>query len=167
MGPAGAPGTTGSTGATGPQGPAGAAGPTGATGPQGPAGASITVYDANNVPIGPYSTGTVLITSQGSPFYISVDSTGFLYNSVYFATSDCTGTPYIWTGSYSALIPYATTSAPGSSTVYVPGTSPITISINSYLDYSNQCNAEIFGSPSVVTVRTVDLSIFVTPFSAH
>src|SRR5262249_49593929 len=155
QGPAGA---AGPTGATGPQGPAGA------TGPQGAAGASITVYDANNVPIGPYVNGTVLITSQGSPFYISVDSTGFLYNySVYFATSDCTGTPYIWTGSYSALIPYATPSAPGSSTVYVPGTSPITVSLNSYLDYANQCNAETFGSPSVVTVTTVDLSIFVTP----
>jgi hypothetical protein len=141
---------------------------TGATGPQGPAATSITVYDANNVVIGQWlPNGQVLITSQGSPFYISVSTTGFVYSSVYFSTSNCTGTPYIWTGAGAQLIPYATASAPGSSTVYIPGTTPITMSMNSSLQSNNQCYSADFGAPSVLPVTIMDLSAFVTPFSAH
>jgi Collagen triple helix repeat (20 copies) len=167
MGPTGAQGASGSAGAVGLQGPAGATGAAGATGPQGPAATSITVYDANNVAIGQYFLGEVLITSQGNPFYIAVSASGFGYSIVYFSTSDCTGTPYFWTGGVAQLIPYATTSAPGSSTAYIPGTTPITVTIGSYLQSNGNCYSGQFGTPTVLPVITVDLSAFVPPFSAH
>ncbi len=168
MGPTGAQGATGPAGAVGLQGPVGAAGATGATGPQGPAATSITVYDANNVVIGQWmNNDEVLITSQGSPFYISVSAAGFVYSEVYFSASGCTGTPYIWTGGGTPLIPYATASAPGSTTVYIPGTTPITTAVNSTLQSNGQCFSAQFGTPTVLPVITLDLSAFVTPFSAH
>jgi hypothetical protein len=169
MGPTGAQGATGPAGAIGPQGPAGAAGATGATGPQGPAATSITVYDANNVAIGPYfPSGDVLITSQGSPFYISVNTSGFASSGqVYFSTSDCTGTPYIYTGGVVQLIPIATAAIQGSSAVYVPGTTLITETIASTLQSNGGCFSALFGTISVSPATIIDLSAFVTPFSAH
>jgi hypothetical protein len=170
MGPSGAQGTTGSTGAAGAQGPIGATGPTGATGPPGATGTSIFAYDANNVLIGQlYPGGEVLITSQGTPFYVFVNTAGFIYNGgLYFTTSDCSGTPYFWTGAtIPQLISYATLSAPGSSTVYIPGTPALTIGINSGLQPDNTCYAAQFGAPTVLPVIAVVLPTFAAPFSAH
>jgi hypothetical protein len=170
MGPAGAQGATGPAGSLGPQGSVGATGPTGAAGPQGAAGTSLSVYDANNVLIGPwFPGGQVLITSQGSPFYTSVNASGLAFQGgLYFTTSDCTGTPYFWTGATAPqLIPFATPSAPGSSTVYLPGTGALTISINSGLQPDNTCYAAQFGTPTVLPVVAIVLPPFVTPFSVH
>jgi hypothetical protein len=143
-------------------------GATGATGPQGPAAKTISVYDATNVVIGQWlPNDEILITSQGSPFYISATATGFVYSGVYFSSSDCTGAPYILPGAGAQLIPYASASAPGSSTVYVPGTTLIQANLNSTLQYNGQCYGAQFGAASVLPVTTVDLSAFVPPFSAH
>jgi Collagen triple helix repeat (20 copies) len=171
MGPAGAQGAAGPAGAQGPQGAVGAAGPTGAAGPPG-AGTSLSVYDANNVLIGPwFPGGQVVITAQGSTFYTSVNASGLVFNGgggVYYTTSDCTGTPYFWTGSTTPqLVPYATPSAPGSSTVYLPGTGALTISINSTVYSDNTCYTAQYGTPTVLPVIAVVLPTFVTPFSVH
>jgi len=169
MGPAGTQGAIGAAGALGPQGPIGATGPTGSMGPQGAAATSISVYDANNVLVGQwFPGGQVLITSQSRPFYTSANATGFVYDGgLYFTTSDCSGTPYFWTGSVPQLIPYAVLSAPGSSTVYVPGTVALTIGINSGLQPDNTCYAAQFGTPTVLPVIAIELPAFATPFSVH
>jgi hypothetical protein len=170
MGPTGAQGASGSAGAVGLQGPAGATGAAGATGPQGPAATSINVYDANSVVIGQYfPAGEVLITSQGNPFYIYVSVSGFGSSGyyLYFSTTDCTGTPYFWIGA-GQLIPIATTSALGSSTVYIPEATQISIAINSGLQPGGgTCYPGQYGTPTVSPASTIDLSAFVPPFSVH
>jgi len=169
MGPAGVQGATGPTGPPGPQGAVGAAGPAGVAGPQGAPGTALSVYDANNVLIGAmYPNGQVLITSQGTPFYTSVNANGLVYNGgLYFTTTDCTGTPYFWTNGTPELIPFATPSAPGSSTLYIPGTGAFTISINSGLNPDNSCYSAQFGAPVVLPVVAIVLPAFATPFSVH
>jgi hypothetical protein len=173
-GNAGTPGTKGATGPAGPMGPAGAAGAIGpsgsrgASGPTGPAATQVSAYDVNDVVIGPmFPNGQALVTSQGSPFYVFVNSTGFGLPNVYFASVDCSGTPYIWTSANKPLIPSATASAVGSSTVYLAGNSPITLAMGSRVEGTVPCYAGNFGPQTVFAAIAVDLSLFVPPFSAH
>jgi hypothetical protein len=129
------------------------------------------VYDANNVLIGPwFPGGEVVITAQGRTFYTSVNASGLVFNGggVYYTTTDCTGTPYFWTGSTTPeLVPFATPSAPGSSTVYLPGTGALTISINSTVYSDNTCYTAQYGTPTVLPVIAIALSPFALPFSVH
>jgi collagen triple helix repeat protein len=200
-GPAGSPGpigATGAQGATGPQGTAGAAGaagpqgpvgttgpqgPAGAIGPQGPAGSSVSVYDANSTVIGQWfpSNGvdTVLITSLGPPFYVTLNSTGFTSGNVFFATTDCSGTAYLEEPA-NQMIPVgqvmgtsAISYGTGGTTAYVPSGAPQSVNVNSTLSgfsgTSGQpvtCQLES-ATLTVIQARTVDLSGFVTPFTAH
>jgi hypothetical protein len=103
----GTPGTTGADGAQGlpgTQGPKGDLGPQGPQGGQGPAGTpgqNLWVYDANNVRLGLLVSGAaqgmwhVLINNV--PIAINPTS-GWIqdnYVTAYYATSNCTGTPYL------------------------------------------------------------------------
>jgi len=185
QGAAGSQGAAGAAGAAGPQGPAGATGPqgpAGATGPQGPAGQSVSVYDANSTLIGPWfpsgGQDTVLVTSLGAPFYVLASSAGFLTGAIFFTTTDCTGTVYV-TSQPNQLITYGQISGTaaiyggtGGTTAYVPIGTPASVTTNSMLSgtVSGQivsCQIQSFTFSNATPARAIDLSAFVTPFSAH
>ena len=116
----------------------------------------------------------MLITSLGAPFYVLVSSVGFIDGIVWFTTADCSGTPYVQAGG-NQLILYsqvsaATSGSIGGTTAYVPNGAQVSLTINSYQNgVSGQpvsC-VSTSTSTSAMPARTVDLSIFVTPFSAH
>src|SRR2546427_341010 len=100
VGPAG---PQGPTGPQGPQGPQGAQGQQGAQGPQAPAGLPFTVFEKNGAALGSMlalSGRTVTYADPSASHYIwTVD----LFTAVptlpqatlYFASADCTGTPYV------------------------------------------------------------------------
>jgi hypothetical protein len=116
----------------------------------------------------------VLITSLGAPFYVTVSSVGFRTGTVFFATTDCSATPYIQGGA-NQLILYSQVSAAtiggiGGTTAYVPNGAQVSVTLNSYLNGVTgqpvSCQS-ISTSTIAMPASTVDLSGFVVPFSAH
>jgi len=112
-GPTGATGTTGATGATGwigVPGAPGAPGATGSTGATGPSGTGLTVRNSSGVSLGTVvglnvgnDSFTNVITSTGH--YVQTAFNGAIINTsqLYFASADCTGTPYLNSGSTTQL----------------------------------------------------------------
>jgi hypothetical protein len=109
------PGSGGTAGPRGPAGPQGAAGPQGVSGPQGTAGAgALSVYDANGVRLG------ALVTAYHSNNIIWLDSSGQIWTTnnqfmdtftALWASSDCTGQPYVFGLDVSNYVFFATGSS--------------------------------------------------------
>jgi hypothetical protein len=112
-GPQGVTGPQGIQGLQGEKGPKGDKGDTGSMGPQGEPGPSVSVYDANDVRVGPLvglgcaeffsnpgpaaNQGTVLVTVDGETYPVCVASDRFQSGAdAYFASTDCTGAAYIF-----------------------------------------------------------------------
>jgi hypothetical protein len=93
--------TAGSQGSTGPQGPTGSTGPQGAQGSAGPS-SGAKVYDAADQFLGYYITSSggdnplieVMIEPLKKHAHIEDFSGELALDSVYFQSTDCTGTPY-------------------------------------------------------------------------
>jgi hypothetical protein len=115
IGPQGPSGEKGDTGDAGPQGAAGSKGDTGQTGPQGPAGAVISLYDSNDLLVGPvanvgcqfrvgsqvpkdpFNNSTVLATAGGMIFPLCATAAGFVVTGdLAFASPGCTGQAYLF-----------------------------------------------------------------------
>jgi hypothetical protein len=204
VGPAGPPGATGSqgpSGAPGPAGPQGARGATGPAGPAGPAGGSgLTVTDTNGVTIGQYvdagASGFVIArTTSGKPFLLPINASGFITwvnpptgaNSVLeFASTDCSGTPYLGSSSgYTNgfildLLPPGNLYA---STVYVAGSLQTALLVKSTFGTGSGNNSwplppggqtpichlvTPYTDPFPYSVSgTLDVSVYVLPFSVQ
>lgn len=160
-GPAGAVGPPGPAGPAGPAGPSGSQGPqgvpgaTGATGPAGTMGSAITVVDSNGTSIGPYvsfpalppsvlSDGVFIRTNSGN-FVLSFSPTGFQSIAsagrnavfIYFASTDCSGTPYFPAASTTGAS-YPVGYVNGTTAYfYDPGTSATSLVMNSSLTNTN------------------------------
>ena len=181
QGPAGPAGPAGPTGATGPAGPAGPAGPTGATGPAGTAGiGALVVKDSNGTLIGFYAFSptyinggreSVLIkTPAGAYFAVGINGAQFgggELSYIDYASSNCTGQAYVSDsfvdGTAPPVMPMA---AVMGTTAYIPGTTPSTVAIQSQLT-SAGCTTNSYTGTELPVSSTMDLSVFVPPFSVH
>lgn len=106
-GPTGPTGPKGDTGSQGPKGDTGAVGPSGSTGPagpqglQGPAGFQLVVVDANQVQLGYLIDPNLVVIQDGQYWvYFTLGVTNFQEDGVtlYFTTSNCSGTPFVTNG---------------------------------------------------------------------
>jgi len=182
QGPVGAQGVKGDIGPVGPQGavgPQGTTGATGATGPQGPTGPAggpaVRLYDAHGTLIGTvfgggsitYGSLLALAPLNGERLALPVvqsnrDSNGNIAGPelnlahsgiVYFATSDCSGTPYVNEGFLSpgTTKPFAILQSGTQYVVYLADTSAqVQINAGSYL-VSGSYQSDPFGGGMVAT----------------
>ncbi|MBN9429767.1 MAG: collagen-like protein [Burkholderiales bacterium] len=117
IGPMGPSGPTGATGPTGPIGPQGTAGPIGETGPVGPPGSgALMLRDASGAAL-----GTVIGMFAGNDSYVTILTTsrhyaqirfdGRLHNvsELFFTSKDCSGPPYLGSGTQQQTRRYART----------------------------------------------------------
>ena len=187
--PAGAPGAAGAQGPAGPAGAAGPAGPpgtpgaAGAAGPQGatgPAGAGVLVIsDSNGTQVGLYGfspslydlgrESVIMKSPAGAYFAVGINGTQFGGAASYldYPSANCTGQAYVAAGfedgNAPPLIPIAVVIG---TTAYIPMTTVSTIAIQSQQSIAG-CVANAFTSGELAVKSTMDLSVFVPPFSVH
>ena len=180
----------GPAGPQGPVGPAGPQGPTGATGPAGSAGSAglgaLVVKDSNGTQIGFYAFGQTFI-NNGREFvliktpagtYVAVGINGAQFGGQYttleYATTNCTGQAYVddqnVDGTAPPVIPIAVVIG---TTAYIPVSTTSTVAVQSQFTnaFSNggppSCVANSFTATAFAVSSTMDLSVFVPPFSVH
>lgn len=117
IGPVGATGPTGAVGPIGPIGPPGAPGATGATGATGPSSpGALSLRDAEGNTLGTViglfagndSYVTILTSAQ---YHVQIHFDGRFHNpsELFFASKDCSGTPYLGSGTELTTRRYART----------------------------------------------------------
>ena len=172
QGMAGSTGATGTTGATGLLGPTGSAGATGmgATGPTGASAATYRVLDSNDLDIGPaifsadggdvatvavLNGNRVLITltqNDPSPLPASADLTmnGGSSGDVFFASPDCTGTPYLNYLAHGSSLPWSYIRVGTSVLFYfAQGWTTTQVTINSLMQPDGNCYPYAPGSQNL------------------
>jgi hypothetical protein len=128
------------------------------------------VQDSNGKVIGQYfsngSSSFVLVTMNGNKFVVAVTPTGFSSSgTMYFTQFDCGGTPYMEPDT--AYTDFALHPVIVGSTIYLSGTqSSVITTLSTQSD--GVCTPSYQPGITVYNVAgTVDLSIFVAPFSLH
>jgi hypothetical protein len=169
MGPQGVAGATGPTGPEGPKGDTGAVGlqgPQGPTGPKGPAGRGFQVVDSRGAVLGPLLGPDEVGIHVGDQWLTLGVSTSTLANQLYvwYESTDCSGTPYLFAND---LPPLGETD---NTLLYYPAAPLQVRTIRSQGRFGGGvCYRQSLEPQMLVGVATplVDLSSFVPPFSVQ